>query len=152
MGKIIHLKDLEKKIKRNKSKIVLVGGCFDVLHIGHIYFLKQARKYGDLIVLLEPDEKIRRLKGIKRPIHTQQERAEILSVISCVDYVVLLPILKSDDEYTKLVKLIRPDIIATTENDPIKNKKSEQAKKVGAKLIEIKKIKGKSTSAMVEEM
>ena len=63
-------------------KIVLVGGCFDILHLGHVVFLEKAKKEGDvLVVLLESDEKVRFLKGKGRPVHTQSERAEILSAL-----------------------------------------------------------------------
>ena len=64
----------------NNCKVVLVGGCFDLLHYGHIAFLKEAKKHGDyLIVLLESDENVRRLKGEGRPFHTQKQRKEMLA-------------------------------------------------------------------------
>ena len=80
-----------------KKITVLAGGCFDVLHPGHIVFLEKAKKAGDyLVVLLESDKKIRKLKGKGRPVHSQKERAEILSALKSVDSVVCLPYMEND--------------------------------------------------------
>lgn len=150
MAKIINLKQLGS-IKRNTSKLVLCGGCFDIFHIGHLRFLQTAKKSGDiLMVLLEPDEKVKKLKGQNRPIHTQRERAQILSNISLIDYVVTLPDLKSDSDYYKLIKKIKPDIIAVTKNDIILKKKKIQAKKVGAGLLVINLINTPSTTQRIK--
>lgn len=138
MGKIItfnHLKKIVDFIKKKNQSIVLVGGCFDILHVGHIKFLKEAKKYGDyLLVLLESDEIVKRLKGKNRPHFNQKDRAEVLSSIKYVDYVFCIPPLKTDEEYNKLVSLISPDIIAVTINDPLFAKKKNQAKMVGGKI------------------
>lgn len=97
------------------KKTVLVGGCFDILHPGHVIFLEKAKKAGDkLIVLLESDEKVRKLKGINRPVHSQKERALVLKALKFVDLVVLLPFIETDKEYDAIIKKIKPDIIATT--------------------------------------
>jgi len=121
---------------RNK-KIVLVGGCFDIFHYGHFYFLKKSRSFGDfLIVALESDKFIVKNKK-RKPIHNQQQRAEILSGFYFVDLIILLPYFSKEDYYFDLVKKIKPKIIAVTKNDPkIKNKK-EQATLISA---EIKKV------------
>ncbi len=73
-------------------KKVLVGGCFDLLHFGHIKFLEEAKKSGDyLVVALESDENVRRTKGETRPIHTQEQRKAMLESLTCVDEVIMLP-------------------------------------------------------------
>lgn len=132
-------------------KKVLVGGCFDLLHFGHISFLKQAKTLGDhLVVALESDESAARMKGPSRPIHTQKQREEMLLSLSFVDEVILLPPLKTDQEYLDLVKKVSPDVIAITQGDPIKEKKEEQAKQVNAQLIEIPKIHTPSTSQLAK--
>ncbi len=114
------------------KNIVLVGGCFDILHIGHIEFLKKAKAAGDcLIVALEPDERILKYKHRKQT-HTQRERAEILSSIRFVDKIILLPVLNGFEEYNQLVEDIRPSVIAVTEGDPQFANKQRQAKIVGA--------------------
>lgn len=132
-------------------KKVLVGGCFDFIHYGHIVFLQEAKKLGDhLIVLLESDENVRRVKGESRPIHTQKQRKEILESLSFVNEVIELPPMRSDQEYLNLVLKVKPQTIAVTEGDPILNKKQEQAARVGAKLIIIPKIHTPSTSQLVK--
>ncbi|MCR4263595.1 MAG: adenylyltransferase/cytidyltransferase family protein, partial [Candidatus Roizmanbacteria bacterium] len=83
-------------------KKVLVGGCFDLIHYGHITFLSEARKQGDyLIVALESDENVKKYKGPNRPIHKQAERAEMLRSLRMVDEVVELPEMKEDYDYFK---------------------------------------------------
>lgn len=133
------------------KKTVLVGGCFDILHYGHLKFLKEARKKGNfLVIALESDESTKKLKGPGRPIHSQKERKEILESISFVDKVIALPPLKNDSDYAKLVNKVKPAVIAITEGDSYKFKKMEHAKVSGAKLIEIKKIRDLSTTKLAK--
>jgi rfaE bifunctional protein nucleotidyltransferase chain/domain len=133
------------------KKIVLVGGCFDLLHFGHISFLKQAKSLGDyLVVALESDENVRRMKGDARPIHTQRQRKEMLEALSCVDEVIELPPMHGYRDYFELVKKILPSVIAVTEGDSTKTKKSQQADEVGARLVEIPKIHTPSTSQLAK--
>jgi len=128
-------------------KIVLVGGCFDILHLGHIYFLKKARGLGDyLIVALESDKNVKRLKGTKRPIHTQKQRAEILKSLIFVDKVISLP---PSPNYELLVKKIKPDIIACDIKDNLLNNR-KRYQNLGAKIVVIKKIKTPSTSQIAK--
>lgn len=115
-------------------KVVLVGGCFDILHYGHIQFLKNAKATGDyLVVALEPDGRIIHSKK-RQPTHTQQERAQNLAAIYYVDKILLLDNLNSFDDYNQLVHDVRPNIIAITANDPQIKNKLIQAANIGAKL------------------
>lgn len=131
----------------HNTKRVLVGGCFDILHYGHIHFLKKANKLGNyLIVALESDEKVKKLKGPKRPIHTQKQRAEILMSLKCVDKVISLPPLP---DYKLLTKNIKPDIIACDPEDKLlKNKRIYES--LGAKIVVIPKIKTPSTTQIAK--
>lgn len=148
MNKIITLEQLDS-IKRGGRKLVLVGGCFDIFHIGHLHFLQQAKRAGDiLLVCLESNARVNTLKGVNRPIHDQSERAQILAALEVVDYVLLLPNMSGDKAYTDLINNIRPSIIAVTQNDPIKDKKKLQAKTVGGKLAEIFMTKTPSTQQL----
>ncbi len=132
-------------------KKVLVGGCFDLIHFGHISFLTQARALGDyLVVALESDENARRAKGDMRPIHTQAQRQHMLEALSVVDEVICLPPMHSDTEYFDLVTKVKPAIIAVTQGDPIVDKKREQAKAVGATLMVIPRIHTPSTSQLAK--
>lgn len=133
--KIIYTGDL-KSIKKDlqQKKTVLVGGCFDVFHFGHLMFLKQAKKAGEnLVVALESDETVEKLKK-RKPVHTQAKRAHILASLIFVDVVILLPRFESDEEYDMLVQEIQPSIIAVTQGDKKQNQKEEQAKMVGGKV------------------
>jgi len=150
MKQIIKINQLGKI--KNCEEIVLVGGCFDILHLGHVTFLEEAKKLGKiLVILLESDETIKKLKGENRPINRQIDRAEMLTKLKMVDYVVMLPELKNNQDYVDLIKKISPKIIATSGNDEKIELKKQEAKIVGAKLVEvIKRINQYSTSQMIK--
>lgn len=132
-------------------KNVLVGGCFDVIHFGHVSFLQNAKAYGDrLIVVLESDENVRRMKGERRPIHTQKQRRAMLEALTAVDEVISLPPMHTDEEYKKLVTDLRPSVIAITQGDPIEDKKRAQAAAIGAQFVVIPKIRTPSTSQLAK--
>lgn len=121
------------QVFKNK-KTVLVGGCFDLIHFGHLKFLEKAKEQGNfLIVALEPDEFIKKHKW-KLPIHRQSERAKILANLSMVDMIILLPFFVSGKDYFDLVKSVSPQVVAVTSGDPqIKNKK-KQVEAIGGQL------------------
>lgn len=132
-------------------KKVLVGGCFDLLHYGHVRFLEEAKKLGDyLVVALESDENVRRMKGEGRPIHSQTQRKEMLEALSCIDEVIALPPMDTDADYKNLVTAVKPDVIAVTQGDPILDKKQKQADVIGARLVVIPKIPTPSTSQLAK--
>lgn len=141
MKKILDPKEastLISDLKNRGKKIVLAGGCFDILHSGHIKYLQNSKKQGDLLfVLLESDESIKRLKGKKRPINNQKDRSFILSSLKSVDFIVNLPLLKKDDDYDRLINLLKPDIIATTRGDTKRKDKERQAKLINARVIDV---------------
>ena len=112
-NKIINYPKEISEIKRKKNdRIVLVGGCFDIIHIGHLRFLERAKKQGSLlIVILESDDFIIKHKK-RQPLHNQNERADILASLTMIDYVVKIPYLTGYQQYLKLVTEINPDIIA----------------------------------------
>lgn len=137
-----------RKLKKLKKSIVLVGGCFDVLHPGHVIFLEKAKAAGDiLIVLLESDQKVKQLKGINRPVHSQMERAQVLSALRSVDHIVILPFIYSENDYDQIVKIVRPDVIAATRGGSSHHQRS--AKLVGAKIRYVTKIIGTHSSSRI---
>ena len=150
MARIVNVRQLKTFLPRkSEGRIVLTGGCFDILHIGHVRFLSEAKGMGDyLVVLLESDRNVKKLKGKYRPVFIQKERAEMLSALRSVDVIVVLPIMENDNDYLNLVTKIKPDIIAVTEDDPHIEKKRRQAKKVGAMLKQISLTKTFSTSKL----
>ncbi|MFI5265199.1 MAG: adenylyltransferase/cytidyltransferase family protein [Candidatus Levyibacteriota bacterium] len=154
MDKILSYEDIKNQVKeiKKQGKLVLVGGCFDILHTGHIYFLNEAKKQGDiLLVMLEGDESIKARKGENRPVNPAKKRVDALKKLQAVDYVLLLPYLKTDPEYFSLVKTLEPDIIAVTVGDPAVSKKVEQAKEVGGSVFEIKRLHEHSTTKLINK-
>lgn len=148
MGEILKDDEILKIEGKNR---VLIGGCFDILHPGHFEFIKRAKKEGNiLILLLENDENIKRLKGSNHPLNSHLKRAENLLKTS-VDYIVLLQTPNSDKYYFELVKSIHPDIIAVTENDPLIEVKRKQAREIGGDLkVVMKRDKRYSSSSILK--
>jgi len=139
MTGIIDVKKIDElKSKTKNKKIVLAGGCFDVLHSGHVEFLKKAKGAGDiLIILLEHDKSVRSKKGKDRPFLNQKLRSKNLSDLKIIDYIVLLPFPVDDAFYFNLTKLIEPDIIAITKGDPLTDVKKKQVEGVGGKILSV---------------
>ncbi len=157
MNKVITTKAaiiISERLRKENKTIVLAGGCFDILHNGHIAYLTKAKEQGEiLMVLLENDKTIKKLKGKNRPFHAQKDRAAILASLEVVDYIVLLPYMENDKSYDKLVISLKPDIIAATKGDPQESHKQRQAKQIDAKVVEvIKRIKDSSTSQLAEHL
>ena len=104
---IDEIEDICIKLRQDKKKIVTTNGAFDILHYGHVTYLEKSKKEGDiLIVLLNSDDSIKMLKGDKRPIIPEKERALILAALSCVDYVVIF----NDNKPLDYIRRIKPYI------------------------------------------
>ena len=142
-----------QKAVSESAKSVLVGGCFDLMHIGHIRFLKQAKKAGDLlVVVLESDEFIQASKH-REPVHSQAMRAEQLASNRYVDVIVLLPYLTSHQDYDAMVAALAPDVIATTAGDSGQIYKIRQAHALGIELMEVTPlITDYSSSSIIHEL
>ncbi len=98
---------ISENLRKQGKKIVTTNGSFDILHAAHVNLLEKARKEGDiLVVLINSDNSIRRLKGDKRPIFPEKERAEMLAALACVDYVAIF----DDDNPLKCLERIKPNI------------------------------------------
>lgn len=99
--------EVVEKARSAGKVIVFTNGCFDILHVGHIRYLEKARAMGDLLVVgVNTDESVRRLKGPDRPINSESDRAEVLAALECVDYVSLF----AEDTPVELIQTIKPDI------------------------------------------
>ena len=107
------LTQIVRSLKSKGKKIVFTNGCFDLLHTGHIKFLEQARNLGDcLIVALNSDASVRRLKGAPRPVISEKDRADFLAALHFVDYVIVF----KEDNPLKLIQSIQPDILVKGKN------------------------------------
>lgn len=152
--KVSQIKKISYSLHQQNKKIVLVGGCFDLIHLGHLIFLQKAKSIGDvLVVLLESDQTIRRLKGNNRPINSQINRAKFLSFLNFVDFIVLLPELKTNKQYQDLINQIKPNMIAITSGDPNLQLKANTIKSTSAKIVVVtKKIPQQSTSLIIKKL
>jgi D-glycero-beta-D-manno-heptose 1-phosphate adenylyltransferase len=104
---LAELKETRAHLRAAGRKVVFANGCFDLLHVGHIRYLQDARALGDALILgINSDASVAALKGKGRPLQTQEERAEILASMDCVDYVLLFDALTVDG----ILKELRPDI------------------------------------------
>jgi len=108
--KIVGVSTLKRKLSsiRRKKKIAFTNGCFDILHGGHISYLEKAKKTGRILVVgLNSDSSVRKIKGPSRPINSQLQRAHVLAALACIDYVTIF------DEETpyQLIKAIKPDVL-----------------------------------------
>jgi len=140
------LKSIVEKLKKQNKKIVFTNGCFDIIHIGHITLLEKAKSLGDILVVgLNSDESVKKLKGKERPIVPQNERAEILDSIKYVDYVVVF------DELTpyKVITEIKPDIIVKGEDYKLKEVVGWG---IVPKIVRINLVKDRSTTGIIEKI
>ena len=143
---------ISEKLRSQGKRVVFVGGVFDILHIGHVKFLEKAKQQGDILfVLLESDASVRKLKGENRPINSQKNRAVVLSSLSPIDYIVLLPNIKTNKQYDTIVGQIRPSIIATTAKDSNILHKNRQAKQIKGKVVcVLQRISDQSTTRLAK--
>lgn len=134
--------------RRKRQKIVLANGCFDLFHVGHVRYLAGAKALGDILIVgINSDEQVRKLKGENRPFMPENERAEIISALKFVDYVTIFP----EPTVTELLRAIRPDFHAkgtdyTTENVP----EREIVKEFGGKVAIVGDPKDHSSTNLIE--
>ncbi|MBP9006143.1 MAG: D-glycero-beta-D-manno-heptose 1-phosphate adenylyltransferase [Candidatus Marinimicrobia bacterium] len=135
------------QLKREGRKVAFTNGCFDLLHIGHLELLEHARKLGDILIVgLNSDDSVRRLKGPQRPINTQLDRARILAALEVVDYVVIF----NEDTPLELIQTIKPDfLIKGGDYRPDAIVGSEFVESYGGKVIVFPLVRGKSTSDLI---
>lgn len=136
-----------EKLKKENKKIVFTNGCFDILHLGHIRYLNEAKKQGDiLIVAINSDSSIQELKGSKRPLYPQYVRSEALSALSCVDYVTIFYELDPH----KIISKIIPHILVKGGDYQIEEIIGRDVVFAhGGKVITIPEVEGFSTTKLI---
>ena len=141
---------IRQELRQNGRKLVFTNGCFDILHVGHVRYLSQARALGDaLVVAVNSDQSVRENKGDGRPIVPENERAEVLSALACVDYVFIF------DEATpqRIIDIIVPDVLikgADWEIGAIVGRDTVQA--AGGVVRNIPLTEGSSTSGIISKV
>ena len=143
--KVVNWQELEKELSKLDKKIVFTNGCFDILHAGHVKYLEEAKSYGDVLVLgLNSDDSVRRLKGESRPINSQDDRAVVLAALEAIDFVVVF----DEDTPYELIKLVKPDIL-------VKGGDYEGKEVVGSDIAKetrlVQFVEGKSTTKIIQK-
>ena len=153
MEKFIEKENLEnfiKKIKSDNKKIVFTNGCFDILHAGHVRYLKESKKFGDILIVgLNSDISVKKLKGESRPINPEMDRIEVLAGLEAVNYIVLF------DEISPVLLLekIQPDIYTKGADYTVET--LPEAKTVlsyGGKIEFIKLVEGRSKTKIIDKI
>ncbi|MCX5850309.1 MAG: D-glycero-beta-D-manno-heptose 1-phosphate adenylyltransferase [Deltaproteobacteria bacterium] len=153
MNKILErnaLKDKLEALRKKGKKIAFTNGCFDILHVGHVRYLREAKKTADILVLaLNSDSSTRSIKGEKRPLMTEKERAEILAALEFVDFVTIF----SELTPLELINYLKPDVLIKGGDWPEEKVVGrEEIKKWGGRVAIIPEIEGKSTTNIVEKI
>lgn len=153
MEKILSWEKLKKETDRLKDegkRIVFTNGCFDILHVGHVRYLNEARKLGDALILaLNSDASVRAIKGEQRPIVPENERAEVIAGLACVDYVTLF----SEETPLLLIEYLRPDILVKGGDWSEQNVVGrESVRRWGGRVAIIPQVRGASTTNIVEKV
>lgn len=140
----------ENDVKLHAQKIVFTNGCFDVLHYGHVQYLMEAKKLGDLLVVgLNSDDSVRRLKGESRPINGEKERAVVLAALLIVDYVVVF----EQDTPKELIEVVRPDVLVKGGDYQIENiVGADFVKQNGGAVTTIPFVEGFSSSHIIKQL
>lgn len=150
--KIVTWKTLQKlrsEWKKEQLTLVFTNGCFDILHAGHVKYLRDARTLGDLLVVgVNSDDSVRRLKGNNRPVQPESDRAYILSGLESVDYVTLF----DQDTPAELIEAIKPDILVKGgDYTPDEIVGAETVRQIGGRVMVIPLLEGHSTTGILEK-
>lgn len=151
--KIMHLRHLQSELamlQKEDKKVVFTNGCFDLVHAGHVRYLTEARSLGDvLVVAVNSDASVRKIKGTKRPIVSQAQRLEVLSGFWFIDYLILF----SGNTPKHLITTLTPDILVKGRDwvlDQIVGRAHVEAH--GGKVVRIKMLKGASTTSLIDRI
>lgn len=147
---INEITEILENLKVGGKKIVFTNGCFDIIHAGHVHYLRRAKSLGDVLIIgLNSDESVKRLKGNTRPINDQQARATVLSAFSCVDYIVIF----EEDTPYNLISHIKPDILVKggdwSEEEIVG---ADIVRAYGGKIKSLDFIPGRSTSDIINKI
>ena len=153
MNKILDRESLRAKLdglRAQGKKIAFTNGCFDILHVGHVRYLREAKKTADILVLaLNSDSSVRSIKGEKRPLVTESERAEVLAALEFIDFVTIFPELTP----LELINFLKPDVLIKGGDWPEEKVIGrEEVRQWGGRVAIIPEVEGKSTTNVVEKI
>jgi rfaE bifunctional protein nucleotidyltransferase chain/domain len=153
MGKVLDRQALAAEAARLRAAgktLVFTNGVFDLLHVGHLRYLQQARGLGDALAIgLNADSCVKRLKGDKRPILPEAERAELLAGLACVDYVCLF----EEDDPRELIKAVVPQLLVKGGDWPVeKILGRDTVEAAGGKVMSLPFVEGRSTTTIVKDI
>ena len=147
---IDELGDIAAELKKQNKRIITTNGVFDILHIGHIRYLQEAKKLGDmLIVAVNSDTSVKKIKGPKRPLNNENDRAEALAALQCVDFVAIF----NEENSIKFLEKIKPDVHVKGGDYKIdKIIEKEVVERNYGKIILIPEVKGYSTTKFIKRI
>ncbi|WP_346353562.1 D-glycero-beta-D-manno-heptose 1-phosphate adenylyltransferase [Azotosporobacter soli] len=151
--KLIERQDIPKlreKWQAEGARVVFTNGCFDILHAGHVRYLQAARELGDCLVLgLNSDASVQRLKGPSRPINSEEDRAEVLAALSAIDYVVIF----SEQTAEELVREVRPNVYVKGGDYNVKSlPEADIVAAYGGETVLIPEVPGRSSSKVIAKI
>lgn len=153
MGKVVLRKDivnLVNDLRKDGKTVVTTNGCFDILHVGHVRYLQKTKTFADYsIVMLNSDKSVRAIKGPSRPINNENDRAEILCALSCVDFVVMF----DENSPENLIAEIKPNVHTKGADYTVET--LPEAKTIidnGGRIEFISFVEGKSTTSLIEKI
>ncbi|MFC1488245.1 D-glycero-beta-D-manno-heptose 1-phosphate adenylyltransferase [Thermodesulfobacteriota bacterium] len=153
LSKIIQREDLARTIKAVRASgetVVFTNGCFDILHVGHVRYLAAAKSEGDVLVVgLNSDESVKTIKKENRPIIPQEQRAEVLSSLWCVDYITLF----DEPDPLSLIKVVQPDVLVKGADWPEEEIiGADFVKSNGGRVVRVSVVSGVSTSRIIQQI
>lgn len=153
MGQLLrreNVADFVKKLHQSGKTVVVTNGCFDILHVGHVRYLQKTKSFADyMIVLLNSDKSVRSIKGPTRPINNEQDRAEVLNALACVDYVVMF----DEDSPANLIDEIKPDVYTKGADYSMETLPEADIMRKNNIIVEfIEFVAGKSTTNTINKM
>jgi rfaE bifunctional protein nucleotidyltransferase chain/domain len=155
MNKFTSLKQLQKIVSLTKTegkKIVWTNGCFDILHAGHIDYLEKAKSFGDILIVgLNSDKSVRKLKGNLRPIYSESDRIRILRAIVFIDYIILF----NEPRPVKIIQTLQPDFYIKGKDytlDTLDQTERKIVESYGGKIILLPLVDGISTSIVIDKI
>ena len=147
---VTELQMLREQYRVSNKSVVFTNGCFDILHAGHVRYLTEAKKLGDILVVgLNSDESVRKLKGAGRPVNPEEDRAEVLAGLRAVDHVVVF----AEDTAEEMVRQLQPDVYVKGGDYSLERlPESAIVASYGGRTVLVPMVEGRSTSNVIRKL